>query len=137
MKDISTSIPKMDADDKISGRALYVDDYPFDDLYHAKTLRSTKAKAKIKNIHIPELPDDYFVVDKFDVPHSNVVGVSPGINIIDCPKNKVMTLKKNGTKSKRIMKKRFSAARSNISASIPKSPAMKMKTPEDDIAVTK
>ena len=73
MKDISTSIPKMDADDKISGRALYVDDYQFDDLYHAKTLRSTKAKAKIKNIHIPELPDDYFVVDKFDIPHSNVV----------------------------------------------------------------
>jgi len=73
MKDISTSIPKMDADDKISGRALYVDDYQFDDLYHAKTLRSTKAKAKIKNIHIPELPDDYFVVDRFDVPHSNVV----------------------------------------------------------------
>ncbi len=73
MKDISTSIPKMDADDKISGRALYVDDYPFDDLYHAKTLRSTKAKAKIKNIHLPELPEDYFVVDRFDVPHSNVV----------------------------------------------------------------
>jgi CO/xanthine dehydrogenase Mo-binding subunit len=73
MKDISTSIPKKDADDKISGRALYVDDYPFDDLYHAKMLRSTKAKAKIKNIHIPELPDDYFIVDRFDVPHSNVV----------------------------------------------------------------
>ena len=73
MKDISTSVQKMDADDKISGRALYVDDYSFDNLYHAKTLRSTKAKAKIKNIHIPELPDDYFVVDRFDVPHSNVV----------------------------------------------------------------
>jgi len=73
MKDISTSVQKTDADEKISGRALYVDDYPFDNLYHAKTLRSTKAKAKIKNIHIPELPDDYFVVDRFDVPHSNVV----------------------------------------------------------------
>ena len=73
MKDISTSVSKVDADDKISGRALYVDDYQFDDLYHAKTLRSTKAKAKIKNIHIPELPDDYYIVDRFDVPHSNIV----------------------------------------------------------------
>ena len=72
MKDISTSIPKVDNPEKLSGRALYVSDYEIPNLYYAKTLRSTSPKAKIQVIK-PELPDDYFIIDYHHIPKQNIV----------------------------------------------------------------
>lgn len=72
MKDISHSIPKVDNPEKLSGKALYVSDYEIPGLYHAKTLRSTHAKAKI-SVKKPSLPDGYFIIDASHLPHKNVV----------------------------------------------------------------
>ena len=61
---ISESVVRVDASEKIEGGARYVGDMEFDGMLYAKTLRSTKPRAKILSIDIPELPDGYFIVDK-------------------------------------------------------------------------
>lgn len=63
---ISTSIPRFDAGDKISGKAKYIADLDFDEVLYARTIRSEKAHAEIRAVHLPEIPDGYFVIDKND-----------------------------------------------------------------------
>ena len=75
MEAISKSVKKMDHDAKVSGQALYVDDIIMDDMLYGKMLRSTKAKARIKNITLPNISAGYFVVDKNDVPGENKIHV--------------------------------------------------------------
>ena len=58
MEKISASVKKKDHDAKVSGRALYVDDLQLDDMLFGKLLRSTKAKARIKDVLVPALPRD-------------------------------------------------------------------------------
>lgn len=70
-KTISTSIPRLDADKKISGQAEYIADMVLDDFVHARTVRSEKARAGIKAIHLPELPEGYAVIDESDIPGNN------------------------------------------------------------------
>ena len=68
---ISTSVLRVDSRKKIRGEADYISDWKFENELYAKTLRSTKPKAKILNIDIPEIPEGYFIVDKNDVPGVN------------------------------------------------------------------
>jgi len=75
MEDISRPIKKKDHDSKISGSALYVDDLEMEGILHGKLLHSSKAKARIMNISVPELPEGYYVVDKNDVSGENSVHV--------------------------------------------------------------
>ncbi len=75
MEGISKSITKKDHYPKISGSAIYVADYPQEGILYGKLLHSTKAKAKILNITIPEIPEGYYVVDKKDVPGENRVHI--------------------------------------------------------------
>ena len=75
MEAISASVKKKDHDAKISGRALYVDDLQMDGMLAGRLLHSTKAKARIRNILVPELPEGYLVVDKNDVPGDNRVHI--------------------------------------------------------------
>ena len=75
MEGISKSITKKDHYPKISGSAIYVADYPQEGILYGKLLHSTKAKAKILNITIPEVPEGYYVVDKKDVPGENRVHI--------------------------------------------------------------
>ncbi|MCF8333990.1 MAG: xanthine dehydrogenase family protein molybdopterin-binding subunit [Bacteroidales bacterium] len=70
-KTISSSIPRLDADKKISGQSEYIADMVMDDFVHARTVRSEKARAEIKAIHLPELPEGYTVIDKSDIPGNN------------------------------------------------------------------
>jgi len=70
-KTISSSIPRLDAEKKISGQAEYLADLRMDNLIHARTIRSSKAHARIETIHLPELPEGYFVVGKEDVTGNN------------------------------------------------------------------
>ncbi|MFP4177159.1 MAG: xanthine dehydrogenase family protein molybdopterin-binding subunit [Acholeplasmataceae bacterium] len=72
-KDISIPIDKVDNEEKISGQAKYVDDIAFEGMLYARTVRSTKAHARIRNIHIPYLPEGYQVVDHKDIPGKNYV----------------------------------------------------------------
>ncbi len=75
MESISRSVTKKDHYSKASGQAMYVADYPQEGVLFGKLLRSTKAKARILGIKLPELPEDYYVVDKNDVPGVNRVAI--------------------------------------------------------------
>ena len=75
MEAISNSVKKKDHDSKISGHALYVDDQVMKDMNYGKLLHSEKAKARITNIILPELPKGYCVVDKNDVTGINLVHI--------------------------------------------------------------
>ena len=68
---ISSSIPRLDAEKKISGKAEYLADLRMDNLIHARTVRSSKAHARIEAIHLPELPEGYVVVGKEDITGNN------------------------------------------------------------------
>jgi CO/xanthine dehydrogenase Mo-binding subunit len=75
MEKISRSIKKKDHDDKISGRALYVDDCVMEGMLYGKLLHSTKAKARIADVVVPKLPEGYYVVNKNDVTGENRVHI--------------------------------------------------------------
>ncbi len=72
---ISKPIRRVDALEKCSGKKKYINDINFPGMLYAKTLRSTKPRAKIVSIDIPELPDGYFIVDRNDVPGRNRVRI--------------------------------------------------------------
>ena len=73
--DISTPVVKKDHSAKVSGQAKYVDDIVLEDMQYGKLVRSTVARAKIKGINIPELPEGYIIVDKDDIPGDNRVQI--------------------------------------------------------------
>ena len=70
---ISKSINRVDAAEKINGSIQYLADMDFKDFLYAKTLRSTKPRAKIVSIDLPKLPEGYYIIDKNDVPSKNKV----------------------------------------------------------------
>ena len=70
---ISDNVHRLDAVEKITGRAKYVDDISIENLHYAKTLRSTISKGKIVSINYPEVPKGLYVVDSRDVPRFNEV----------------------------------------------------------------
>ena len=87
MKDISKSIKKVDSDEKAFGQTKYINDYVFEDMLYARTLRSPYPKATIKSRKYPSLKDGYFIIDYKDVPTKNfvkIVGADAGFLIIDC-----------------------------------------------------
>ncbi|HQH33961.1 MAG TPA: hypothetical protein PLA84_10580 [Petrotogaceae bacterium] len=70
---ISDPVVRTDFEEKISAMSRYVDDLTFKDMLYAKTVRSQRTRAKIKNITVPYLDDGYFTVDHTDIPASNIV----------------------------------------------------------------
>lgn len=79
-------LPRPDAADKASGRALFLADLPplegplartglppLEGLLHALTLRSTRPKARMLEVRIPPLPPETWIVDHRDVPGRNRV----------------------------------------------------------------
>lgn len=72
-QEIGKSVNRVDAEAKIGGYAKYLCDLHFEDLVYAKTLRSSRLRAKILSIDIPELPNGYYIIDKNDVLGKNIV----------------------------------------------------------------
>jgi CO/xanthine dehydrogenase Mo-binding subunit len=72
---ISRSVPKVDNREKLAGRAIYVGDLAPEGMLFAKTLRSERARAAIKAVQLPPLPEGYFIVDWRDVPGKNRVKI--------------------------------------------------------------
>ncbi|MFA5435650.1 MAG: xanthine dehydrogenase family protein molybdopterin-binding subunit [Candidatus Neomarinimicrobiota bacterium] len=68
---ISKAVERTDARKKIRGEAEYIADRHFEEQLYAKTIRSSKAKARILEIRLPEMPADYFAVGRNDVPGLN------------------------------------------------------------------
>jgi CO/xanthine dehydrogenase Mo-binding subunit len=75
MKSISSSIPKIDHPEKISGKAKYIADLPTTDFYYGKLIRSSEARAKLLGINLPTLPPEYYFYDASDVPGINEVHI--------------------------------------------------------------
>lgn len=73
--DISRPVTKKDHALKMSGGAMYVADFHADGMLSGKILRSAHAKARVKRVDLPELPDGYFYVDETDVPGENNVHI--------------------------------------------------------------
>ena len=72
IKELKNSVPRVDAFNKITGKTKYLNDIDFGkDILYAKIVHSTKARAKILKINIPELPENYYIVDYKDVPGKN------------------------------------------------------------------
>jgi CO/xanthine dehydrogenase Mo-binding subunit len=72
-KAISKSVKKVDLEKKCSGKAVYIDDITMPDMLYAITLRSIKAKAIIKKIILPTLPENYTVISEKDIPGETYV----------------------------------------------------------------
>jgi len=75
MKNISSSVTKIDHYDKVTGRAKYVCDYQTDDMLHGRFLRSKIPYGVVTGVTLPKLPGGYFYVDKNDVPGKNEVHI--------------------------------------------------------------
>ena len=70
---IQTPIHRFDSSEKSGGLARYIADIPFEDMLFAKTLRSTRSRARIRAVHLPDLPQGYATIDRTDAPGSNRV----------------------------------------------------------------
>ncbi|HEX38360.1 MAG TPA: aldehyde oxidase [Candidatus Cloacimonetes bacterium] len=105
MKNISEI--RIDAASKISGEEQYVRDLQIDDLLYAKTIRSTRAHAKIDSIHFDEdfnwesftiitakdVPNNYVAIIKNDMPylaHETVNYIGEPIVLIAAEKKQML-----------------------------------------------
>ncbi len=70
---ISQSAVRIDSDDKCRGTARYIGDITFDHILYGRTVRSTRARAKIRTITFPDMPEGYYIIDASDIPGKNCV----------------------------------------------------------------
>jgi len=73
--EISRSVVKLDHAPKVRGEAVYLADRPMEGVLYGKTLRSDRARARILEMKLPELPDGYVVADWRDIPAGGQNGV--------------------------------------------------------------
>ncbi len=67
-KKISTPIKRVDAGMKTGGSTRYIGDIPFEGMLYGKVVRSSRARAKVKGVHVPVLPEGYYYIDAGDIP---------------------------------------------------------------------
>ncbi len=72
---VGVNVPKFDAYDKVTGRALYLDDLKVPGVLHGRTVRSTIARGRILKVELDRAFDwsGVTVCDHRDVPGDNVV----------------------------------------------------------------
>ncbi|MEM6283378.1 MAG: molybdopterin cofactor-binding domain-containing protein [Chloroflexota bacterium] len=78
MNVVSRSVPPVDVREKVTGEALYTDDYVFDGMLYARTLRSPYPHAKILSINTEKamaLAGVHTVHTHEDVPGKNIHGL--------------------------------------------------------------
>ena len=73
--DINQNLLKLDNEEKLSGKAGYVDDIYMDDMLYARTCRATVARGKVKARKYPSLPEGYFIIDANDIKGNNYVDI--------------------------------------------------------------
>jgi len=72
---VGKSINRVDAYDMIRGKAKYIDDLTFPDMLFGITVRSTRQRARIVEIKIPELPEDVVTFTADEIPGDNYVAL--------------------------------------------------------------
>ncbi len=75
MSNISKAIKKVDSEEKMSGKAKYINDISYDDMLFAMTLRASESKGEIVNIEYPKIPKGYTIVDHNDIQGKNFVKI--------------------------------------------------------------
>ncbi len=72
---LGADIPRLDGRDKLSGRAVYVDDIAVPGVWHGATIRSPVARGRIRRVHFdPIIPwSEFVVVDHRDIPGANAI----------------------------------------------------------------
>ncbi|HEY2954784.1 MAG TPA: xanthine dehydrogenase family protein molybdopterin-binding subunit [Candidatus Eisenbacteria bacterium] len=74
---VGVSVPKLESPDKVTGRALYVDDLRIPGVLHGRTVRSTIARGRIIGVERDPAFDwsGVTIVDHRDIPGDNVVAL--------------------------------------------------------------
>ncbi len=74
---VGVPVPRLDGPDKVTGRALYLDDLKVPGVLHGRTLRSTVARARVKRVTLDPAFDwrGVTVCDHHDVPGENIVAL--------------------------------------------------------------
>src|SRR5439155_8931496 len=74
---VGVSVPKLEGEEKVTGRALYVDDLRVPGVLHGRTVRSTIPHGTIRSIERDPAFDwsGVVVVDARDIPGANVVAL--------------------------------------------------------------
>src|SRR5438132_2061172 len=74
---VGKSIPRKEGRKKVTGQALYVDDIRFNGMLHGVTVRSSIARARIKDISFEgDIPwDEFTIVTAKDIPGENYVAL--------------------------------------------------------------
>ena len=70
-----TSVKKVDNEDKMSGLAIFTGDIQMDGALFALPVRSTISYGKIKEIHVPTLPEGYYFISAKDIVKENVCNI--------------------------------------------------------------
>ncbi len=74
LKVVGRDVRRKDGDDKVTGRARYVDDLVFPRMIHGTTIRSTIPCGRVTKIH-PVSGKGFTVVDASDIPGKNIVAL--------------------------------------------------------------
>ncbi|TMQ47993.1 MAG: xanthine dehydrogenase family protein [Candidatus Eisenbacteria bacterium] len=74
---VGRSVPRLEGLDKVTGRALYVDDLRVPGVLHGRTVRSTIARGRIKRVRLDPAFDwsGVVVADHRDIPGENLVAL--------------------------------------------------------------
>jgi len=74
---VGTSVPRKEGRNKVTGKAIYVDDHTLPGMLHGATVRTPCARGRIRNISLsPEIPwDEFTIVTAKDIPGQNVVAL--------------------------------------------------------------
>lgn len=72
---VGSNVLRKEGHDKVSGRALYLDDLTFPGMLHARTIRSTIPAGEILRISRRFRPRGFTIVDYRDIPGRNVVAL--------------------------------------------------------------
>jgi CO/xanthine dehydrogenase Mo-binding subunit len=74
---VGRAVPRKEARDKVTGRALYVDDLEFEGMLYGATVRSPVARGRIEEIIFGEgIPwDEFTIVTAKDIPGANSVAL--------------------------------------------------------------
>jgi CO/xanthine dehydrogenase Mo-binding subunit len=74
---IGTSVPRKEGREKVTGRAVYVDDLSFPEMLYGTTVRSTAPRGRIRAIHFdPVIPwSEFTIVTAEDIPGKNCIAL--------------------------------------------------------------
>ncbi|MDP1568711.1 MAG: xanthine dehydrogenase family protein molybdopterin-binding subunit [Vicinamibacterales bacterium] len=72
-RSVGRSVRRKDGDDKVTGRALYIDDLTFPGMLHGMTVRATIPCGRIDRVRPAFDTTGFVLVDRHDIPGRNVV----------------------------------------------------------------